>query len=224
MWTVTNGAIPHLLQPASALPGRADITDEIKKYSFDRLVVCEHASIAKFLIANKFHFENNCAVLSIDKYPQNLFETVMEMLRRNPALKVYALHDASPSGIQLAHRIATDADWFKGSSNVTIYDLGLLPRQLIDKSSFVLESMESAAVARLLLGGPGSASLRPDEDRWLRQGKHVSLESIPPKVLLRVAALGIARSRDPRAQDALVPLSGAEYGSGFYIFAYDSFG
>ncbi|MBN8489160.1 MAG: hypothetical protein J0M20_15725, partial [Burkholderiales bacterium] len=42
--------------------------------------------------------ENNCAVLSIDGYPQDIFSTVMEMLKRNPELKVYAIHNADAKG------------------------------------------------------------------------------------------------------------------------------
>ena len=41
------------------------INPDVSAYSFDRLVVCDSAIIAQFLIANNFHFENNCAVLSI---------------------------------------------------------------------------------------------------------------------------------------------------------------
>ncbi|NET29771.1 hypothetical protein [Okeania sp. SIO1I7] len=49
------------------------INSEVTAYSFDRLIVCETAEIAQFLIANNFHFEHNCAVLSIDGYPQNIW-------------------------------------------------------------------------------------------------------------------------------------------------------
>ena len=55
-------------------------------YSFDRAIICDKPKIAQFLIRNNFHFENNCAVLSIDGYPQSIFNTVMEMLQRNPDL------------------------------------------------------------------------------------------------------------------------------------------
>ncbi len=47
--------------------------------------------IAQLLIANNFDFENNYAVLSITGYPENIFSTVMEILRRNPDLKIYEL-------------------------------------------------------------------------------------------------------------------------------------
>ncbi|MEO3706033.1 hypothetical protein [Trichormus azollae] len=76
-------------------------------YTFNRLVVCDNSSVAQLLIANNFHFESNCAILSITGCPQRIFSTTMQMLRPNPDLKVYALHDYSPKGISLAHRLRT---------------------------------------------------------------------------------------------------------------------
>lgn len=223
-WAYNNGRIAKLLPVPQTGSKHADISPEIKQYSFDRLVVCEHAAIAQFLIANNFHFENNCAVLSIDKYPNEIFDTVMEMLRRNPALKVYTLHDASPAGIQLTQRLTTDSNWFHGSGNVQIHDLGLLPRQLVDRSVYVRESPAFAIQAASVLAGPAGALLQPEEAKWLREGKYVELESISPKMLLRVVTQGIARSRVPGAEDALVPVSSGTYRNDVYIFAYDSFG
>jgi hypothetical protein len=186
--------------------------------------VCQHDSIAQFLIANNFHFENNCAVLSIDKYPHNIFDTVMEMLRRNPELKVYALHDASPDGIQLTHRLASDSDWFAGSSNVQIHDLGLLPRQILGRPLFIRESFKHSSQAGTALSSPAGVALRPEEKTWLLEGHYVEIESISPKMLLRVVTQGIALSRAPGATGAMVPLSDSTYGGDIYFFAYDSFG
>ena len=45
------------------------------------------------LLANNFHFENNCAILSIEGYPPNVFETVRAMLKPYDAglMKAYAV-------------------------------------------------------------------------------------------------------------------------------------
>ncbi len=51
----------------------------------------------------------------------------MEMLHRNPDLKVYAFHDCSPQGITLVNHLRTSPNWFF-DSNVAIIDIGLLPR------------------------------------------------------------------------------------------------
>lgn len=74
-------------------------------YTFNRLVVCDNSSVTQLLIANNFHFENNCAIVSITGYPQRIVSTIMQMLRRNPDLKVYTVDDYSPKGISLAHHL-----------------------------------------------------------------------------------------------------------------------
>ena len=67
-----------------------------------------------------------------------------------------------------------------------IHDLGLLPRQILGKSVFVRESAKFANQPGTALAGPAGASLRPEETTWLLEGKYVEMESISPKVLLRV--------------------------------------
>jgi uncharacterized membrane protein YgcG len=130
-WQVAHGIPKGLIvralsrgTPAPARPLEADIAD----YSFDRAVICDRARTADLLLANNFHFENNCAVLSIDGYPEAQFETVRAMLKRNPRLRVFALHDATPRGCRLAHTLASDSAWFAGQAKVT--DVGLRPDQV----------------------------------------------------------------------------------------------
>ena len=79
---------------------------DLQDYSFDRAVICDRARTVDLLLANNFHFENNCAVLAVNGYPPRAFETVLAMLRRNPRLQVFALHDATAAGCTLAHRLA----------------------------------------------------------------------------------------------------------------------
>jgi hypothetical protein len=105
-------------QPLAAEPDLAD-------YSFDRAVICDRSRTVDLLLANRFHFENNCAVLSIEGYPPHAFATVRAMLKRNPKLVVFALHDASAEGCRLADRLSRDPDWFQGSARVV--DVGLTP-------------------------------------------------------------------------------------------------
>ncbi len=101
-WVAAHGNPPALIvrNPARAVsrPQESDIGD----YSFDRAVICDRARTVDLLIANNFHFENSCAVLSIGGYPRGPFDTVRTMLKRNPKLQVFALHDASLEGCQLA--------------------------------------------------------------------------------------------------------------------------
>ncbi|WP_198007661.1 hypothetical protein [Dactylococcopsis salina] len=48
---------------------------------FDRAVICDRSEIARFLIANDFNFENNCAVLSVAGYPKNIFSNCVAFRR-----------------------------------------------------------------------------------------------------------------------------------------------
>ncbi|MEH2087106.1 hypothetical protein [Nostoc sp.] len=111
-WQQINGSILKILPSPNQENKPATVNPDVTAYSFDRLVVCDTASIAQLLIANNFHFENNCAILSITGYPQSIFDTTMQMLRRNPELKVYAIHDCNPRGIGLVHNLRTNANWF----------------------------------------------------------------------------------------------------------------
>ena len=232
-WEEINGTITNMLPSPRQQNTPVNINPDITAYSFDRLIVCDSSEIAQLLIANNFHFENNCAVLSITGYPQNIFSTVMEMLKRNPDLKVYALHNASPRGVSLINHLRTNPTWFL-HNDVTIYDLGLLPRQFINNSqAFVQQKEEYAADARNL-----SIDVKRDlteaEIKWLESGKFIELESYTPKRLLTVVTQGISRSRKP---ESFQPDSGGttfvggynnDYDSdsdmGIAIFAADSFG
>lgn len=179
------------------------INSDITSYSFDRVVVCDNKEIANLLIANNFHFENNSAVLSIDGYPENIFDTVMQMLRRNDDLKVYVLHDASPKGVSVVNTISTNSNWFSNNSNsnsnVTIYDLGLLPRQVLDNSSnnsnFFIQISEDSVREAQELSSKVKEDLTEKEIKWLEAGKYVELESFTPQRLLRVVSQGILNSR-----------------------------
>ncbi len=221
-WHKLNPDPARMLPPPAPAPrGKpqaAQINPEVMKYSFDRVVVCDRPEVAQCLIANNFHFEHNCAILSVDGYPHDIFGAVMQMLRRNPELSVYALHDASPEGVGLAHRLRTDSRWF-AHTGANVYDLGLLPRQVFERPVFVERGPRPEPLPPLV-----AATLAPAEVRWLEEGNSVALESFTPQTLLRVVAQGIARSRDPQAADALVPVTADGDGGGVFIYTMDSFG
>ena len=83
-WNGINNSPEKILPPPQTTSLPAAPNPEVTAYSFDRVVVCDSPEIAQLLISNNFHFENNCAILSIDRYPQNIFETTIAMLSRNP--------------------------------------------------------------------------------------------------------------------------------------------
>jgi hypothetical protein len=221
-WVDTNGQIDRLLPaPITSIESsiesnvqNSDVTD----YSFDRLVVCNSNEIAQMLIANNFHFENNCAILSIDGYPAAVFDTVLQMLRRNPDLMVYAFHDASPDGVSLVHQLRTSPTWFV-ESTVTIVDLGLLPRQVLANSRnlFIHRTATSATSATEL--APAIRQNFTDEElAWLDAGNYVELESFTPQRLIQILSRGIASSQELATSDWV------DSNAGNRVYAIESFG
>jgi len=220
-WTKINSSIAKMLPPPRDTNKNAAVSPDVSAYSFDRLVVCDRPEIAQFLITNNFHFENNCAILSITGYPKSIFNTTMEMLRRNPDLKVYALHDCSPKGIGLVNQLRTSPNWFADNSAILI-DIGLLPRQIIagGDNMFVLSSTKNARDA-VKLPPEIRQDLSAEELQWLELGNYVELESFSPQKLIQILNRGIAGSRDLGSDDSsLILLGGAESS----IYVVDSFG
>ena len=124
---------------------RAADPPDLHDYSFDRVVICDRGRTVDLLLANNFHFENNCAVLSIAGYPEQVFEPVRAMLKKNPRLEIFALHDATPFGCRIAQRLATDPAWFKGQGRVI--DVGLRPRHVRKAREYWLTSEVSTVAA-----------------------------------------------------------------------------
>jgi hypothetical protein len=197
-WVHAHGPIERLLPspvPRPDLQARGAEPD-LTAYSFDRALVTDGDETAAMLVANNFHFENNCAVLSTGGYPGAIAETVLAMLRRNPQLKLFALHDASPTGCRLP-LILREERWFPDTS-IQILDLGLRPRHIQSLKLFILKS------APVALPPEVRALLTPEEAAWLEQGQTAELEALRPARLMKAVYQGFARAGQP----------GAEYGSG----------
>ncbi|MBD2692202.1 hypothetical protein [Anabaena catenula] len=220
-WQQINGSLPKILPSPRQEIAPATINPEVTAYSFDRLVVCDSSTIAQLLIANNFHFENNCAILSITGYPQSIFNTTMQMLHRNPDLKVYALHDCTPRGISLVHRLRSSDSWFL-DSNVTIIDVGLLPRQIIaTKRGMFIQNTPSITTEAKKLSQEIRQSLSAEELAWLDAGNFVELESFTPQRLIQVLQSGISGSSNLEGDDSSMILIGD---SGNDIYMVESFG
>lgn len=225
-WYRANGEVPLMLsEPPRVLPStveRSSQPPDVTAYSFDRLVVCDSDEIAQLLIANNFHFENNCAVLSISGYPQNIFGTTMQMVRRNRDLQVFALHDCSPTGIEIVHQLRTNPTWF-AESDVVIVDVGLLPRQIMvaRKNMFIQNSPESSQAAQYL--APHIRQTLSDEElQWLDKGNFVELESFSPQKLIQILQRRITNIQEISGEDSdSFAIEEREFG---YIYTVDSFG
>jgi hypothetical protein len=219
-WNSINNSPAKILAPPQISNLPAAPNPEVTAYSFDRVVVCDTPEIAQLLISNNFHFENNCAILTIDGYPQSIFDMTMEMLARNPELKVYALHNCSPQGLQMIRRLRAEEIWFP-NPEIPIIDVGILPRQIMENSDVMTpQSTESAAVARQLAPDLRN-SLNPVELEWLDAGCYLELESFPPQKLIQILQRAINESRELATIDGgdMVIIDSSP---GFYIV--DSFG
>jgi hypothetical protein len=194
-WNSINNQPEKILAPPQTASLPAAPNPEVTAYSFDRVVVCDNPKIAQLLISNNFHFENNCAILSIDRYPQSIFETTMSMLRRNPDLKVYALHDCSHEGLRLIHRLRGEASWFPDPA-IPIIDVGVLPRQIMYNLDVMTpQSTESAQLSQQLDPAIRN-SLIPEELVWLDAGCYLELESFSPQKLIQILQRAINESRE----------------------------
>lgn len=192
-WQDINGSYPRLLPSPQQSLQPTTVNSDIINYSFDRLIVCDTAEIAQFLIANNFHFEHNCAILSITGYPQNIFQTTMEMLRRNPDLQVYALHSCTPRGMTLVHHLRTSQNWFLNTNQVII-DLGITLRQVLENERrMLIESSPNSGKDCIELPIEVRQSLSTEELKWLDAGNFVELESFNPQQLIQIIQRGITR-------------------------------
>jgi hypothetical protein len=191
VWIQVHGKPAGLIErptPAVARrPARA-LEHEMVDYSFDRAVICDRARTVDLLLANNFHFENNCAVLTLDGYPPGPFETVRTMLKRNPKLRVFALHDATVEGCTLAHRLADDPAWFAGQVPVT--DVGLRPGHAGPFRGLWLPAQAPHV--------PLDGGIKPSEAEWL--GTYtLELAAIRPDQVLK--RLFRAMNRKPEDDD-----------------------
>jgi hypothetical protein len=162
-------------------PKEADVGD----YSFDRAVICDRARTADLLLANNFHFEHNCAVLTIDGYPPGPFAMVRAMLKRNPRLQVYTLHDATPAGGRMALKLSKDPDWFAGPLRIT--DVGLRPAHAKGYVA-LLSTPRSATVS----AGDGLTAV---EAQWLSHDV-LELAVFRPEYILKQVFAVMTRKKD----------------------------
>ena len=112
-WQSVHGPVTHLI-PAGHSNVAVSISEkepDLPEYTFARVLVTDSAKTADMLIANAFHIFDDFPVLSADGYPTVTSVTLLEMLRRNPDLVVYAVHDASVAGCMLPLTLRAK-EWF----------------------------------------------------------------------------------------------------------------
>ncbi|VTS04346.1 toprim domain-containing protein [Tuwongella immobilis] len=198
-WCDTHGRPERLIRSPMLAETAPQLETDIADYSFDRAVICDRPDTVDFLIANQFHFENNCAVLTVDGYPSGPFKLIRGMLQQNPELQVVTLHDCTPEGCALAHRIATDPEWF-GGRKLRILDLGLRPDQ-----AMAFSGSFSAAIPAEEMQPP---AIRPHEAKWLNDFS-LGLAVIRPEAMLKRVFQAINRNAAQPSTEATAEAAGA---------------
>jgi hypothetical protein len=208
-WIQVHGAPPSVITRMPQAPKPRIAESDIGDYSFDRAVICDRARTVDLLLANNFHFENNCAVLSIEGYPPGPFETVRAMLKRNPRLQVFVLHDCTPQGCAVAHRLKFDQSWFSGG--VRIIDVGLRPHQT-QRFKGLFAKMQAGTVA-------ATHGISANEAEWLSKNA-LELAAIRPEQVLKRLFRAINHLPEEPLKDAKDFSSDAGDSDG----SFDSFG
>ncbi len=210
-WRAAHGDLPGLLPPREAqlaAPAR-EVPGDVAAFSFDRAVVTDRWETAAMLVANRFHFEHNCAVLSHDGYPHGIADTVKAMLRRNPNLTVFALHDASPGGCLLPLQLR-DPAWFPDTS-VRIVDVGLRPDMARKLRMSALDVRPGQMPPRL------AEALPPEDVAWLAQGHVAELAALRPAQVMRAVYQAIAAVAAADASGTSLVSTGNDGGGFFFI-------
>ncbi len=173
-WGKAHGSLAGKLdKPLMLQTSQTSREKDLDDYTVERVIICDHSQIVDFLLANNFHIEQKCAVLSIGGYPPQHFERIKEMLKRNPALNVFVLHNASLNGCRIYHQLITDRNWFPGSERV--FDMGLHPRHAA-KFKGLWQHAEATNTEPI----PGYSEA---EMKWLSEYK-LELTAIRPEQLL----------------------------------------
>jgi hypothetical protein len=224
-YEIVHGAIEKLVRPLAPRPtgatgtmgNIATLPPDVTAYSFDRVLITQDAETAAMLVANRFHFENNCAILSFDRrYPQNgLFDTILGMLRRNPQLMVFVLHDASAPGLTLYGKMRT-SEWFPDNP-IYLFDLGLRPLHAM-KGNFILtqeppmeitkQSIEdftkkTPTEAQSMLNSltnplspEALAALSTEEQKWLKSGHIAEVACLRPERVMKAVYQGFNQAAE----------------------------
>jgi uncharacterized membrane protein YgcG len=211
-WRAAHGDVAGLLPPREAqlaAPAR-EVPGDVAAFSFDRAVVTDRWETAAMLVANRFHFEHNCAVLSHDGYPHGIADTVKAMLRRNPNLTVFALHDASPGGCLLPLQLREPA-WFPDTS-IRIVDVGLRPDMARKLRMPALDVRPGQMPPRL------GETLPPEDVAWLAQGHVAELAALRPAQVMRAVYQAItAVAAADASGTSLESTGGGSDGGGFFF-------
>jgi hypothetical protein len=96
---------------------------DIYDYGVEGILIVGRPLLVDLFVLNGFHTENRMLVVSECGYPEYIVPHANRILREQPDVRVYALHDSTREGMQMATRLV-DSDVFQLQRH-KITDLGL---------------------------------------------------------------------------------------------------
>jgi hypothetical protein len=77
----------------------------------DHFLVVDCKETLAQLLTNGFHRDNNCLIMTSDKFPKKAFEFYKLTKQKNPATKLHLFHDASLAGDMIGSKLVADSSW-----------------------------------------------------------------------------------------------------------------
>ena len=149
-------------------------------YAPERVLVVEKEDLADALIGNGFHREHRCVVVTVDGYPQHVFNACREFVQRHPKLPIYLLHDASAHGFRARAQLEARPEWQFARSRIR--DLGITREQL--------RQARQQALPWLVKGGE-TVVYSPGHENMLKSSGWVPVDYPPPPALQGALAAGL---------------------------------
>lgn len=126
-WLKSGKEIPNMITaPKLHQPPPQWSEGDIYDYGVEKILIVERDILVDLLVLNNQHTEQRMLVVSESGYPQYLAAKVNELLRARPDLRVYLLHDATPSGLSMHARLTAPGGWLELNGREVI-DLGFTP-------------------------------------------------------------------------------------------------
>ena len=178
-WIDAHGPLVGRLERRTFAEVAPNAAAPAETYGFEHLVVCADDSIADVLLANGFHAELKCPVLSYSGYPSHVYGPLIRLLRERPPATVVVIHDADWDGCRLAGAIVDDPRWFAGVALPKVVDAGLRPGDAPRYHGLFQLAARSLDI--------DSSLITPAEAKWLGKFR-LELAAARPRVLMAVLA------------------------------------
>lgn len=118
--------IPNLVQePAMHQPPPDWPEQDIYDYGAEKILIVQHDLLVDLFVRNNFHSEQACLVVSVNHYPQYIWQRAESILRSQNLTSVFMLHDATTQGLRASERFQAAHAPLLGQNRVL--DLGLFP-------------------------------------------------------------------------------------------------